>query len=505
MGVHPTAWGYAVYQDVMDKLIHNGIPRAEIADIGSADTDAKKQVLFEKLRQGNVRVLLGSTQKMGTGTNVQQRLVALHHLDAPWKPAEVEQRDGRILRQGNTNAEVAIYRYVTAGSFDAYMWQALETKAKFITQVMTGDSTARRAEDVGGQELSYAEVKAIASGNPAVLTLAEADAERQRLLALKRHHADEQYLARKQVRDLPADLVRLERRLAALTQDLATAEAQADAPLIIGERACPPEEVLEHVTLRLRSLSSLVSETRRVHLGVSHGLHFSLVLHPQGAPDVCLEGATTRAVTLSRDHHGPRAVLNALERLHAHAAPERDQAARDLGLLQDQLREYTARLGAGFAHEAYLRELTEWRDQLEAGLSGATPDTGLSVEEVVARLKTLQAAHRIEAAPRRRLARTAPQEEPITARIRQRASVRTMPLSETLEAPQEPEVPHGQEAHAEPVPLPAPPPSVAPATLFEMPATHAQRASRPAVPPTSSYRERVTRDKRTATEQLRLF
>ena len=133
---------------------------------------------------------------MGTGTNVQKRLVALHHLDAPWKPAEVEQREGRILRQGNHNEEVAIYRYVTQGSFDSYMWQALETKARFIAQVMTGQSAARRAEDIGGQELSYAEVKAIASGNPAVLTLAEADAELHRLAILRKNHDDEQFLAR---------------------------------------------------------------------------------------------------------------------------------------------------------------------------------------------------------------------------------------------------------------------------------------------------------------------
>src|SRR5207302_8223860 len=132
--------------------------------------------LFEKVRSGQVRVLLGSTQKMGTGTNVQKRLAALHHLDAPWKPAEVEQREGRIMRQGNENEQVSIYRYVTEGSFDAYMWQALETKARFISQVITGDNALRRAEDIGGQELSYAEVKAIASGNLAVLTLAEADA-----------------------------------------------------------------------------------------------------------------------------------------------------------------------------------------------------------------------------------------------------------------------------------------------------------------------------------------
>src|SRR6059058_4028546 len=203
MGVHPTPWRYSAYDDVIRKLVARGIPRAQIAAVGDADSDAKKQSLFEKVRSGQIRVLLGSTQKMGTGTNVQRRLVALHHLDAPWKPAEVEQREGRILRQGNDNATVSIYRYVTEGSFDAYMWQALETKARFIAQVMTGENAARRAEDIGGRELSYAEVKAIASGNPAILTLAEANAEVQRLNVLRKGHLDEQYLARRNVRNLP--------------------------------------------------------------------------------------------------------------------------------------------------------------------------------------------------------------------------------------------------------------------------------------------------------------
>src|SRR6202040_1952418 len=189
----PTEWGYSAYNDIITKLIAAGVPAEQIAAMGDADSDAKKQALFEKVRNGSVRVLIGSTQKMGTGTNVQKRLVALHHLDAPWKPAEVEQREGRILRQGNENPEVTIYRYVTEGSFDAYMWQALETKAKFISQIMTGESAIRRAEDIGGQELSYAEVKAIASGNPAVLTLAEADAELQRLTVLRKAFMDEQY------------------------------------------------------------------------------------------------------------------------------------------------------------------------------------------------------------------------------------------------------------------------------------------------------------------------
>ena len=197
IGVRPTAWGYSVYEDVIQKLTARGIPREQIAAIGDADSDAKKQSLFERVRNGSIRVLLGSTQKMGMGTNVQKRLIAFHHLDAPWKPAEVEQREGRILRQGNEHSQVGIYRYVTEGSFDAFMWQALETKARFIAQVMTGESAVRRAEDIGGSELSYAEVKAIASGNPAVLTLAEADAELRRLTMLKKNHADEQFLIRR--------------------------------------------------------------------------------------------------------------------------------------------------------------------------------------------------------------------------------------------------------------------------------------------------------------------
>ena len=238
-----------------------------------------------------MRVLIGSTQKMGTGTNVQKRLVALHHLDAPWKPAEVEQREGRILRQGNENEEVAIYRYVTEGSFDAYMWQALETKARFISQVMTGDNAARRAEDIGGQELSYAEVKAIASGNPAVLTLAEADAELQRLAILKKNHADEQYLARRSVRDLPATIASLSERLSKLSADEATAKAHADDPITIGGRTYPREDIPDILGGKLDGLPKHVRETTRIPLGTYRGLSFGIVLHPQFPPEVYLEGS----------------------------------------------------------------------------------------------------------------------------------------------------------------------------------------------------------------------
>ncbi len=371
MGVNPTPWGYSPYEEIITKLVAHGIPREQIAAIGDAESDAKKQALFEKVRNGSVRVLIGSTQKMGTGTNVQKRLVALHHLDAPWKPAEVEQRDGRILRQGNENEEVAIYRYVTEGSFDAYMWQALETKARFIGQVITGDNAARRAEDIGGQELSYAEVKAIASGNPAVLTLAEADAELQRLTLLKKNHLDEQYVARRSVRDLPGMIASLSGRLSNLTTDHATADAHADDPMTIGKRTWPREDVPAVLGGQLDALPRNVRETTRVPLGVYRGLQFGLVLHPQFPPDVYLEGAITRQSGLSRDHQGPRAVLNNLERLANGYGSECVRVRQDLTIAESQLRDYQARLGKPFSHDAYLSELTSLRDQLKAGLSAS--------------------------------------------------------------------------------------------------------------------------------------
>jgi hypothetical protein len=422
MGVHPTPWEYSAYDEVIAKLVARGIPREQIAAVGDADSDAKKQALFEKVRSGSLRVLLGSTQKMGTGTNVQKRLVALHHLDAPWKPAEVEQREGRILRQGNENPEVAVYRYVAEGSFDAYMWQALETKARFISQVMTGDNAARRAEDIGGQELSYAEVKAIASGNPAVLTLAEADAELQRLTLLKKNHLDEQYVARRSVRDLPATIASLSERLSSLTKDEATAATHAGDPVTIGGRRCSREDAPGILGAQLDSLWRNVRETRRVPLGIYRGLRFGLVLHPQYAPDVYLEGAATRQTMLSREHHGPRALLNAVERLAGGYGPECARVRQDLGIAGSQLHDYQARLGVPFLHDGYLSEMTALRDRLKSALSGvAPPESGSEAPppaDLAEKIKSLKAAHSIEAAPQRTGQKHSSAEEPVTARIR---------------------------------------------------------------------------------------
>jgi N12 class adenine-specific DNA methylase len=424
MGVNPTSWGYSVYEEITRKFVARGIPREQIAAVGDADSDAKKQALFEKVRSGSVRVLIGSTQKMGTGTNVQKRLVALHHLDAPWKPAEVEQREGRILRQGNENQEVAVYRYVTEGSFDAYMWQALETKARFISQVMTGESAVRSAQDIGGQELSYAEVKAIASGNPAVLTLAESDAELQRLSVLKKNHADEQYVARRSVRDLPQTIERLSQRLSGLAADRETVTAHADDPVTIGNRACSRDSALSVLGNRLDALSWHPGQTQRMPLGTYRGLRFGVILHPQFAPEIYLEGAITRQDTLSRDHHGPRAVLNALERLAGSYASPCGSAQQELSIAQAQLRDYQSRLGAPFPHESYLSRLTALRDQLKAGLSGAPAEPGAeppTVSDIAEQIKSLKSEHTIEATPQRTAQRRASAEEPVTARIRRRA------------------------------------------------------------------------------------
>ena len=271
---------------------------------------------------------------------------------------------------------MAVYRYVTEGSFDAYMWQALETKARFISQVITGDNAARRAEDIGGQELSYAEVKAIASGNPAVLTLAEADAELQRLNLLKKNHLDEQYVARRSVRDLPGTIRSLSGRLSNLTADQATATAREAAPITLGKRTWSREDAPAILAGQLEALPRNVRDTTRVPVGIYRGLRFGMVLHPQFPPDVYLEGAITRQSTLSRDHQGPRAVLNALERLAGGYGSECDRVRQDLSIAESQLHDYQARLGNPFLHDAYLSELTTLRDQLKVGLSAITAYIG---------------------------------------------------------------------------------------------------------------------------------
>ncbi|MFM7318743.1 MAG: DEAD/DEAH box helicase family protein, partial [bacterium] len=428
MGVHPTVWGFSTYDEVTSKLMKMGVPRSEIAAIGDADTDAKTQALFEKVRSGSVRVLIGSTQKMGTGTNVQKRLIALHHLDAPWKPAEVEQREGRILRQGNENPEIQIYRYVTEGSFDAYMWQALETKAKFIGQVMTGNALVRRAEDIGGQELSYAEVKAISSGNPAVLTLAETDAELQRLAVLRKNHSDEQFLARRKVRELPDALLHLTSQISKLEQDSQTLKAHADDRCRVGELPCPRDQVVPRLSGILESLPKSVYESRKFPLGVYQGVPFGVVMHPQYPLDVYLEGVAYQFANLSREHQGPKAVFNAVERIAANTPARLAKLNQEREALEAQLRDYQARLGKPFQHLAYQTELTELRDRLKLSLASSGNGNAESSEpvesslEIAGKIKLLRnnegVSEPVESV--RSVSKEVTAEMPVTVKIRNR-------------------------------------------------------------------------------------
>lgn len=189
----PRADGFDVYNDIRSKLVARGIPKEEVQFIHDADTEAKKAELFAKVRNGTVRVLMGSTQKMGAGTNVQTRLVALHHLDCPWRPADIAQRNGRMVRQGNLNKEVSIFIYVTESTFDAYSWQLVENKQKFISQIMTSKSPARSCEDMDEAALSYAEVKALAAGNPMIKEKMDLDIQVSRLRSLKAAYTSQHY------------------------------------------------------------------------------------------------------------------------------------------------------------------------------------------------------------------------------------------------------------------------------------------------------------------------
>ena len=214
---------FSVYDDIRDKLLAMGIPDNEIAYIHDAKTEAQKKDLFSKVRAGQVRVLLGSTQRMGAGTNCQQKLVALHHLDCPWRPSDLQQREGRIIRQGNENAEVDIYSYVTEGTFDAYLYQLVERKQKFIAQIMTSKSPVRSAEDVDEQALSYAEIKALASGNPLIKEKMDLDIEVTKLKLLKSSHLSQRYALEDAIsKTFPKSIAETQERLAGYGADITT-------------------------------------------------------------------------------------------------------------------------------------------------------------------------------------------------------------------------------------------------------------------------------------------
>ena len=222
----PRADGFDVYNDIRDKLVARGVPKEEVQFIHDADTEAKKAELFGKVRSGAVRVLMGSTQKMGAGTNVQTRLCALHHLDCPWRPADIAQRNGRMVRQGNMNKEVSIFIYITEATFDAYSYQLVENKQKFISQIMTSKSPARSCEDLDEAALSYAEVKALAAGNPMIKEKMDLDIQVARLRTLKAAYNSQHYRLEDAVTgSFPREIRGTKCRIQAFEKDLQTAKA----------------------------------------------------------------------------------------------------------------------------------------------------------------------------------------------------------------------------------------------------------------------------------------
>lgn len=270
--------GFSVYEDMRDKLIARGIPADEIAFIHDANTDTQKAALFAKVRAGIVRILFGSTSRMGAGTNVQTRLVANHDLDCPWRPADVEQRRGRIERQGNMNETVALYRYVTEGSFDSYQWQTVETKSKFINQVMTGDLTVRTAEDLENAALSYSEIKALASGNPLVLEKCATDQEVARYSRLKSAYEKNLFRMKDELVALPHSIERSRKEIAAMTADLGKRQDTAGdrfAMTINGQHYTDRKlagEILREIARQAKQDNKLASRRQNLTIGSFAGL-----------------------------------------------------------------------------------------------------------------------------------------------------------------------------------------------------------------------------------------
>ncbi len=299
---------FNVYDDVKTKLIANGVPAEEVAFIHDADTEAKKKDLFAKVRTGQVRVLLGSTQKMGAGTNVQDKLVAVHHLDVGWRPSDMTQRNGRIIRQGNRNKEVQVYQYVTEGTFDAYLYQTLENKQKFISQIMTSKSPVRSCDDVDEQALSYAEIKALCAGNPLIKEKMDLDIDVARLKVLKADHQSQQYrMEDKLLKYFPAEIEKQTGYIHGFEADIKTVEAHPQ----IADGFCGMEIMGKAYTEKADAgeiLLAACKDTKSadpVPLGSYRGFQMELSFDSfRNEFDVTLKGAVSHRVALGTDARG---------------------------------------------------------------------------------------------------------------------------------------------------------------------------------------------------------
>lgn len=373
---------FNVYDAIRSGLIGQGIPPHEIAFIHDADTDAAKQALFEKINNGKIRVLLGSTEKMGAGTNVQKKLIASHNIDAPWRPRDIEQRDGRILRQGNENSEVRIYRYVTEGSFDAYMWQTLETKAKFIQQVMNGDTSVRTAEDINGGALTYAEIKAIASGNPAVMEKVKVDTEVRKLDSLRTSHQRRVFEMRRRIAPTEATIKSGNIQLGKVKNDVKTRDANRTEEFSMsvqgrtfkGKDARDPAAKALNETFRTGRASPALTPCGKI-------AGFDILCRGEldASVSVFLHGEATYTVTYNPDL--PIGTLMSLERTLRGLENFQTHVASDIAQNEKALAEYKLQSEKPFEHEARLKSLLAEQSRLNASLDLDKDDKQATITE----------------------------------------------------------------------------------------------------------------------------
>ena len=362
---------FSVYDDIHAKLLELGIPENEIAFIHNAKSEAQKKDLFGKVRSGQVRILLGSTQRMGAGTNCQQKLIALHHLDCPWRPSDLQQREGRIIRQGNENPEVDIYSYVTEGTFDAYLYQLVESKQKFISQIMTSKSPVRSAEDVDEQALSYAEIKALASGNPMIKEKMDLDIEVSKLKLLKANHLSQKYALEDAIsKGFPKQIAETQARIAGYGADIATVKEHTHpngdgfSPLTL---AGVTHADKKETGAALLTMCQTMLSPEATQIGSYRGLTLELAFDTFAREyRLTMIGQLRHTVTLGTDVFGNlQRMDNALEGL-----PIKEQACREqLSNLQTQLETAKAEVQKPFPREAELNTKTARLEELNSLLN----------------------------------------------------------------------------------------------------------------------------------------
>ena len=378
---------FSVYNDIRKKLIERGVPESEVRFIHEADTDVKKKELFQKTRKGEVRVLLGSTQKMGAGTNVQDRLIALHDVDCPWRPSDLEQRSGRIIRQGNSNPDVDIYRYVTEQTFDAYLYQLVEGKQKFASQIMTSKSPVRSAEDIDETALSYAEIKMLATGNPYIKEKMDLDIQVQKLKLLKSNFLSERYaLEDKIIKYYPQRITALENRIEGLKQDVETAKQH---PKPTDDRFVGMEVKGVFYSEKADAGKAIIEACKQMNspdpipLGKYRGFETELLFNTaERNYEVRLKGATSRNVPLGDDAYGNIIRLdNGIERF----AESLSLAENDLENTKNQLETAKKEVQKPFIGEEELKTKLARLDELNILLNmdkrdneivGGEPDEG---------------------------------------------------------------------------------------------------------------------------------